>query len=192
VGNQSRPETISFETSPGLIRPGQRIIAGTRKAPSQLVSFSLRNCVVAASGHDHWLGPLSVEYTTMVLLAMPRSSTALSNLPTSPSCSIMPSAYSLPGIPLWPIISGRTWVNTCIRVVFIQTKNGLPDLLCRLMYSMAAAVVSSSMVSIRLRVKGPVSSQLCLPTRPQCGCSVASSLSVALHFITPRGELVLV
>jgi hypothetical protein len=30
--------------------PGQRTIAGTRKAPSQLVSFSLRNGVVAASG----------------------------------------------------------------------------------------------------------------------------------------------
>ena len=60
VGNQSRPETIWFETSPGLILPGQRTIAGTRKAPSQFVSFSLRNGVVAASGHDHWFGPLSV------------------------------------------------------------------------------------------------------------------------------------
>ena len=60
VGNQSRPETISFETSPALMRPGQRIIAGTRNAPSQLVSFSLRNGVVAASGQDHWFGPLSV------------------------------------------------------------------------------------------------------------------------------------
>ena len=46
--------------SPGLIWPGQRIIAGTRNAPSQLVSFSLRNGVVAASGQENWLGPLSV------------------------------------------------------------------------------------------------------------------------------------
>ena len=47
VGNQSSPETISLDTSPGLMRPGQRIIAGTRNAPSQLVFFSLRNGVVA-------------------------------------------------------------------------------------------------------------------------------------------------
>jgi hypothetical protein len=40
------------------MRPGQRIMAGTRNAPSQLVSFSLRNGVVAASGHDHWFGPV--------------------------------------------------------------------------------------------------------------------------------------
>src|SRR4029077_14375806 len=84
VGNQSRPETISLDSSPGLIRPDQRIIAGTRKAPSQLLSFALRNCVVAASGYYHWLGQLSVEYTTLVLLAIPRSSIALSSLPTSP------------------------------------------------------------------------------------------------------------
>ncbi len=60
VGNQSSPETIWLDTSPALILPGQRTNAGTRKAPSQLVSFSLRNAVVAASGHDHWFGPLSV------------------------------------------------------------------------------------------------------------------------------------
>ena len=64
-GNQRREpveaEIISLDTSPALMRPGQRIIAGTRNAPSQLVSFSLRNGVVAASGHDHWFGPLSVE-----------------------------------------------------------------------------------------------------------------------------------
>src|ERR1700748_2964173 len=60
----------------------------------------------------------------MVLLAMPRSSIAVSSLPTSPSCSIMPSAYSLPGMPLCPRIDSRTWVNACMRVVFIQVKNG--------------------------------------------------------------------
>ena len=45
----------------------------------------------------------------------------------------------------------RTWVKTCMRVVFIQTKNGLLACTCRFMKSIAAAVVSSSMVSIRLR-----------------------------------------
>jgi len=60
VGKASRRLTISFETEPGLIFPGQRIMAGTRKAPSQFVFFSLRNGVVAASGQLLACGPLSV------------------------------------------------------------------------------------------------------------------------------------
>jgi hypothetical protein len=52
VGTQSRPLTISFDTDPGLIWPGQRMMHGTRKAPSQLVFFSLRNGVVPASGQE--------------------------------------------------------------------------------------------------------------------------------------------
>ena len=40
---------------------------------------------------------------------------------------------------------------------------------------------------MRLRVSGPVSSIFCLPTRPQRGSSVASSLSVAQQCSTPRG-----
>jgi hypothetical protein len=44
-----------------------------------------------------------------------------------------------------------------------------PALLWRLMKSMAAAEVSSSIVSIRFFVSGPVSSMLCLPTLPQRG-----------------------
>src|SRR4029450_6232882 len=43
VGSQSWCWMISLETTPGAIRPGQRTISGTRKAPSQLVFFSLRN-----------------------------------------------------------------------------------------------------------------------------------------------------
>ena len=54
------PGEISFETAPGLIWPGQRTIAGTRNAPSQLESFSLRNGVMAASGQENMFGPLSV------------------------------------------------------------------------------------------------------------------------------------
>ena len=85
----------------------------------------------------------------------------------------MPSAYSLPGMPLWPRIDSRTWVNACMRVVFIQVKNGLLALACRCMKSIAAAVVSSSIVSMRLRLSGPVS----------------SILPSADAFSTPRGEL---
>jgi hypothetical protein len=59
VGSQSWCWMISFETMPA--GPGQRIISGTRKAPSQLVFFSLRNGVIPPSGHVFMCGPLSVE-----------------------------------------------------------------------------------------------------------------------------------
>ena len=61
---------------------------------------------------------------------------------------------------------------------------------CRLMKSPAAATNSSSHVSMRLRVSGPVSSIFCWPMRPQRGCSVGSSLSVAQQCSTPRGPKV--
>ena len=60
VGSQSWCWTISFETTPAGIRPGQRIICGTRKAPSQFVFFSLRNGVMPPSGQVFMCGPLSV------------------------------------------------------------------------------------------------------------------------------------
>ena len=41
--------------------PGQRIISGTRNAPSQFVFFSLRNGVMPPSGHVFMCGPLSVQ-----------------------------------------------------------------------------------------------------------------------------------
>ncbi|MCY1339991.1 hypothetical protein D9M69_258950 [compost metagenome] len=72
----------------------------------------------------------------------------------------MPSAYSLPGMPLWPWCALRTWVYRCMRVVFIHTKNGLSALACLPMKLIAAWVVSSSMVSMRLAVSAPVSSTL--------------------------------
>ena len=57
--------------------------------------------------------------------------------------------------------------------------------------SMAAAEVSSSIVSIRFRVSGPVLSIVCLPIRPKRGCSVGSSLPVALVRSTPRASMLL-
>ena len=86
------------------------------------------------------------------------------SLPTSPSCSTMPSAYSLPGMPLWPCMDAlnmgeRAACGWC----FIQVKNGLLAFICRCMKSIAAAVVSSSTVSSRFALCGPVSSILFLP-----------------------------
>jgi hypothetical protein len=82
VGSQSWCATISFEIEPGLMCPGQRIMAGTRYAPSQLVFFSLRNGVMPPSGQVFMCGPLSVLYTNTVSFAMPRSSNALRTVPT--------------------------------------------------------------------------------------------------------------
>src|SRR5262245_26062148 len=74
-----------------------------------------------------------------------------------------------------------------MRVPFHQQKNGLLAWTCRLMKSIAALDVSSSTVSIRFLVSGPVSSMVCMPTLPKRGSTVGSSLSAALDLSTPRG-----
>ncbi len=91
VTNQSLWLTIPVSTVPAAIRAGQRTIAGTRKAPSQFEFFSLRNGVIPASGQEFMCGPLSVEYITMVLSAMPSSSRVSSRVPTRSSWSIIVS-----------------------------------------------------------------------------------------------------
>ena len=52
-------------------------------------------------------------------------------------------------------------------------------------------VISSSTVSMRFLVSGPVSLIVCLPTLPQRGSVVGSSLSVATQCSTPRGPKLL-
>jgi hypothetical protein len=61
VGSQSMWCMMSLDTEPSGILPGQRTAAGTRQPPSQLVFFSPRNGVIAASGQVFMCGPLSVE-----------------------------------------------------------------------------------------------------------------------------------
>ncbi len=68
--------------------------------------------------------------------------------------------------PAWPTLSGFGCVRKCMCVVFIQTKNGVSASCWRRMKSAAASIISSSIVSIRFLVSGPVSSIRCLPTRP--------------------------
>ena len=60
VGTQSSCDIMSFKIVPAGILLGQRIMAGTRKPPSQLVFFSLLKGVIAASGQVLKCGPLSV------------------------------------------------------------------------------------------------------------------------------------
>ena len=102
-------------------------------------------------------GPLSVRYMTKVLSAMPRSSSALRTVPTFLSWSIMASWYGLCQRPAWPMLSGLVWVRKCMWVKFTQTKAGLPASFCRWMKSTARSAMSSSIVSIRFLVSGPVS-----------------------------------
>ena len=49
-----------FAFKDGFAKPGQRIIVGTRKPPSQLVAFSPRNGVLPPSGQLITSAPLSV------------------------------------------------------------------------------------------------------------------------------------
>jgi hypothetical protein len=85
------------------------------------------------------------------------------------------------------MLSGLGWVRKCMWVVLNQTKNGVPAACWRSMKSSPCSSTSSSIVSIRFLVSGPVSSIRCRPTRPQRGSSVASSSSVAQLCRTPRG-----
>src|SRR6202008_510121 len=87
VGNMSMCETMPLNTDPALILPGQRMNDGTRQPPSQLESFCPRNGELAPSGQVSFSGPLSVEYMTNVLSAIPSSSSLLSIMPICSSCT---------------------------------------------------------------------------------------------------------
>src|SRR5687768_14443893 len=62
-------------------------------------------------------------------------------------------------------------VRKCMCVVLNQRKNGVSAADCRSMKSSACSKISSSTVSMRFLVSGPVSTTRCLPTRPQRGSS---------------------
>src|SRR3974390_60586 len=97
-------------------------------------------------------------------------------------------------------------VQTCMRVVLCQTKNGLPSRLALSMKSLDALTnVSSKVVMSYFAFKngrscifgtfdisenggsGPSSTIRCLPILPQRGISVGLSVSVALLWIRLRG-----
>jgi len=77
----------------------------------------------------------------------------------------------------------RTW----IAVELYQQKKGVLPLPTLSSHLSVSVVTSASKVSMRLRVSGPVSSILCLPTLPHLGWSVESSVLVAYVWSTPRG-----
>src|SRR5271154_1444327 len=83
---------------------------------------------------------------------------------------------------------GWRWVQICMRVVLCQMKNGLPAFTELSISASVSARNSSSAVSMRFLVSGPVSSQVCLPHGPKRGSGGAGlSVAVALHLYTPRG-----
>ena len=67
------------------------------------------------------------------------------------------------------------WVRKCMWVVLTHRKNGASSACLRSMKSSAPAMISSSIVSIRFVVSGPVSSIVCVPS------------ALALQRSTPRG-----
>src|SRR5262245_56361827 len=140
------------------------------RAPSQFEFFSFRKGVIPASGHEFMCGPLSVLYITKVLSAMPSSSSRLRSSPTCLSWSIITSWYSDCQRPDWRRLSGFACVRTCMWVVLNHTKNGVPAVCCRLMKSLVEARNSSSTVSMRFLVNGPVFSIFWppLPSAQQC------------------------
>src|SRR5262245_7450499 len=199
VGNQSRPEMRPFSIVPGLMWPGQRAMHGTRKPPSNAVPFWPLNGVLPPSGQVNVSAPLSVVKTTIVLSASPVSSRCFRRAPTQSSSCFMP-ASSRPKLVLSFIIAEYFLdrnVQTCMRVVLCQTKNGLPSFLALSMNAFELSTSTSSNVVMSYLCfspigcmlgtlvmsgyggSGPSSTILCLPTLPQRGISVASSLSVA-------------
>src|SRR5215470_8004195 len=97
-------------------------------------------------------------------------------------------------------------VQTCMRVVLCQTKNGFPSFFALSMKSHDDLTSTSSKVVMSYFAfrngtscmfctfdmslnggRGPSSSIFCLPTFPQRGISVESSLSVAQQCSTLRG-----
>src|SRR5262245_60613605 len=69
----------------------------------------------------------------------------------------------------------------------VPQENGLLAARARPMKSNERWRRSASTVSIRLRVKGPLSLMVCFPTRPKRGSTVGSSFSVVFASSTPRG-----
>ena len=171
VGSMSWWHMIPLSTEPALILPGQRMKHGTRHAPSKLVSFWPRNGVLAPSGQVSFSGPLSVEYMTRVLSAMPKLIKLVEHL--ADLFVVDDHAITVWSWPLLPRFFSATCVLKCMAVELYHRKKGLFALTCFSIQPIAAAVISSSTVSMRFFVSGPVSSMVCLPIGPKRGSVVA-------------------
>src|SRR6516162_6759481 len=183
VGSQSSDAKMSFFTVPGLMTPGQRMTAGARMPPSQVVIFEPLNGVVPPSGKVNDSAPLSVVKTTMVLLVWPICSIFSSTRPMLSSICFMPASLTPqslpPGSPTIAMYLSDSTVVMCMRAGLYQTKNGLlvrrGSLRSR--KSITLAEISSSTVFERSSVSGPWSWHVWLVPEP----------SDDLHHNTLRG-----
>jgi hypothetical protein len=155
---------ISLDTVPAGIRPGHRITSGTRNAPSQLVFFSPERghravgpavhvrAVVGGVDDDRVLG--DAELVQLVQ--------DLADVPVVVDHRVV--VVGLPPAGLARGLGGLVCVRKCMWVVLTHRKNGTCSACLRSMKSIAPSTISSSIVSIRLRVSGPVSSISCEPS----------------------------
>ena len=163
-----------------------------RNAPATLPVgvLSERNGVTPASIQLLKCTALSVEYMTIVLSAIPSSSSLSSIVPTYSSWATITSACS-PCPLLFPLCSGAQCVRKSIPVVFHHRNKGS----------------SESKVSIRLRVSGPVFSIVWPPfasahewrtpprteSRAECrvrGVAVALRLLLGIQMVEVAEELI--
>src|SRR5215510_3468854 len=132
----------------------------------------------------------------MVLSATPRSSSFFSSTPICSSCSsIFARTTSSSARPSSTAICTYFFCGCdqmWMAVVLNQQKNGLSPLPFLSSQVNVCCSTSESKVCMRSRVSIPVFSIFCLPTLPNTGSSVASSLSVAQACSTPRGPYFLV
>ena len=170
VGNQSKWLIIWFDSRPGSITFGHLTTSGTRKPPSQLEFFSLRNGAVPPSGQKNFSAPLSV---------------GVHNDSVVGDSKLVEFVEQLADVTIVFDHAVRIDAKTGDAFAFLFEMRedvhpgGVPPkeerfvlkATERSMKSSALAVTSSSTVSMRLRVNGPVS----------------STVPSAVARITPRG-----
>src|SRR5215471_15286426 len=131
---------------------------------------------------------------TIVLSATPSVSSFLSRAPTCSSCSSIfartTSSSARPSSTALRMYFFCGCDQMWHAVVLNQQKNGFLALADFVSHLTVSSSTSESNVSIRLRVSIPVFLIFCLPTRPNFGSVLGSSLLVAHACRTPRGPYV--
>ena len=127
VGSRSVSSTVSVGIVAGFGEPGQRMSAGTRPPPSQVVSLSPRNGVVPHSGQMY----SSARCRSCRSRWCSRQADLIELVEQFADLAVMLRQRVDRDVfcrPDWSSDTFLTWVKTCIRVVLNQTKKGLPCL----------------------------------------------------------------
>ena len=154
VGIQSLWLISSLVTVPGLMTPGQRTEHGHAEC-----AFPV-GVLLRAEGRHRTVGP-GVHVRPVVarvddegVVCDPHVVQRLED--RADRCVVLDHAVDVLAVAVQvpAAVLARTWVRRCMRVELNQTKKGLPAVFCRFMKSIAAAAVSSSIVSMRFLVSG--------------------------------------